>query len=136
MRFIDNNGQVFSMQSFSEFPIGYEFEQTPYIFWIDNVYSEKLSVNNYYLLPIRILVKEVFENNSLKTPIIDISLDSDIFKLYCPTSELGEEITNNDLVSNINDISKLNHISGIRVSADEDVLDIFSIYTFYVICNS
>ena len=136
MRFIDNNGQVFSMQSFSEFPIGYEFEQTPYIFWIDNVYSEKLSVNNYYLLPIRILVKEVFENNSLKTPIIDISLDSDIFKLYCPTSELGEEITNNDLVSNINDISKLNHISGIRVSADEDVLDTFSIYTFYVICNS
>lgn len=136
MRFIDNNGQVFSMQSFSEFPIGYEFEQTPYIFWIDNVYTEKLSVNNFYILPIRIFVKEVFENNEIKTPIIDISLDSDIFKLYCPTTELGELISNNDLVKNINDISKLNHISGIYVSADEEVTDTFSIYTFYVVCNS
>lgn len=138
MRFIDNIGHIFSMQSYSELPIGYEYEQTPYIFWIDNEYSQKLSINNYYLLPVRFLVKSNFfevENNIV--PSINISVKSDIFKLYCPDGELGNAaITENDMVNEITDINKLNCISGLTTLNPNGDTDEYSIYTFYVIASA
>ena len=55
MKFIDNTGHIFEMKSYSEYPVGYEYETTPYIFWLNSEYSNKLSVRNYYVLPIRTL---------------------------------------------------------------------------------
>ena len=59
MQFIDHTGHIFSMPSYSMNPIGYEYEETNYIFWIDSEYSSKLSVDTYYMKPIRVLVKYV-----------------------------------------------------------------------------
>ena len=47
MDFLDNSGHIFSLQSFYEEPIGYEFEETKYIFWIDSANTNYLSINNY-----------------------------------------------------------------------------------------
>ena len=127
MRFIDNTGHIFSMQSFTGLPIGYEYEQTPYIFWIDNEYSQKLSVNNYYLLPIRILMKEEITD-------IHISVNSDVFKLYCPDNNLGENsIELSALLSEITDINKLNQLHELSVDGDSSQ---YSLYTFYIIANT
>ena len=51
MEFVDNTGHIFSLKSYSEKPIGYEYEENSYIFWIDSNTS-KLSINNYYSRPI------------------------------------------------------------------------------------
>ena len=150
MRFIDNTGHIFSVRSYSEFPIGYEYEQTPYIFWIDSEYSKKLSVNNYYILPIRFVVKNDFilnsdENNIYNTKGeiigkktgIKITINSDVFKLYCPIGNLGDtDITNDDLVNEINDITKLNCIENIGEAFNGYNITSFNIYTFYIIANS
>ena len=105
MIFIDHTGHTFEMQSYSEKPIGYEFETTPYIFWMNTEYSNKLSVNNYYTIPIRFaLDKRVSE--------ISINIDSEVYKLSRVSNITNNlEISEDDLVSNISlsDISVLNN---------------------------
>ena len=56
MQFIDHTGHIFSMPSYNNKPIGYEFEETDYVFWMNTEYSWKLSVDTYYMKPIRALV--------------------------------------------------------------------------------
>ena len=73
MLFLDNNAHIFEIYSYSEIPVGYEYETTPYIFWLDDDYSNSLSVNNYYTIPIRILTDKNIVNISVK-------LESDIYK--------------------------------------------------------
>lgn len=137
MRFIDTTGHIFSMKSYKEMPLGYEYEQTPYIFWIDGEYSQKLSVNNYYILPVRVLVKQVFYNDIKQDVKLKINVTSDVFKLYCPEGELGEkEITLNELVSEITDINKLNCITDLTFVNAEDYDPKFDVYTFYVVANT
>lgn len=67
MEFIDHTGHVFSLPSYSDEPIGYEYNETKYIFWFNNEYGYDLSVSNYYFKPIRVLV-----------PIADGTEESDI----------------------------------------------------------
>ena len=52
MEFVDNTGHIFSLPSYNEKPIGYEYEEYSYVFWIDANNTSKLSVNNYYSKPI------------------------------------------------------------------------------------
>lgn len=56
MEFVDNSGHIFSLPSYNKQPIGYEFEETPYIFWFNNN-GLNLSVGNYYLQTINLLIE-------------------------------------------------------------------------------
>lgn len=88
MEFIDHTGHIFSQKSYDEKPIGYEFEQNKYIFWVDNEYSTNLSVNTYYVKPIRLLLKKGVK-------AISINLESSIFSLI--SSKKIQENIDNDL---------------------------------------
>ena len=52
MDFINNTGHIFSLPSYKEKPIGYEYEEYSYIFWFDSLNASKLSINNCYIKPI------------------------------------------------------------------------------------
>ena len=69
MDFIDHTGHIFNQQSFNEKPTGYEYEENRYIFWFDTEYGYKLSVNNYYFKPIRILYPIVSQTDDINVSI-------------------------------------------------------------------
>ena len=80
MNFIDHTGHIFSLPSYSNFPAGYEYDEQPYIFWLNE--SNKLSVNNYYIKPIRILLDEnLNENEELMEKIGSIITIAFIFSI-------------------------------------------------------
>ena len=56
MRFIDHTGHIFEQDSYNQMPIGYDLEQNKYIFWVDDELSGKLSIDCYYIKPVRILI--------------------------------------------------------------------------------
>lgn len=139
MRFIDNTGHIFSMKSFEDFPLGYEYEQTPYIFWIDGEYSQKLSVNNYYILPVRVLVKQIDHNDVVQPVKIRVNVTSDVFKIYCPDGEFGDkDIELSELVSDIVYDEQLGKtpLNVIRDLKPMGYAALFDAYTFYVVAKS
>ena len=79
MNFIDHTGHIFSLPSYSNFPAGYEYDEQPYIFWLNE--SNKLSVNNYYIKPIRILLDEKYVINNNSRIELRIKLESNNYKL-------------------------------------------------------
>ena len=118
MNFIDEQGYVFDIKSFDHNPIGYAFETLPYVFWIDKQYSHKLSINNYYIQPIRILA-----NNGIKD--ISISIDSDVYSLVGtvqPDSNWNIELSTSSFKKH------LSMSDFITISDDENTL-----LSFYVI---
>ena len=56
MNFLDRSGHIFNLPSYTYEPIGHEFEENDYIFWIDNCKMNKLSINNYYVRTIYLVV--------------------------------------------------------------------------------
>ena len=54
MEFIDHNGHIFSLPSYKTYPVGYEYDEQPYIFWLND--TKKLSTDNYYIKPIRFII--------------------------------------------------------------------------------
>lgn len=115
MEFVDNTGHIFSLKSYDEKPIGYEYEETPYIFWIDSDTS-KLSVNNYYARPIYALYRlnENYDIENLQddenSPIkISIEIEkSNVYKLIA--SKKLNEYLESDSYTNLNDYIDLNNI--------------------------
>jgi hypothetical protein len=73
MNFIDNYGHLFTLPSYSINPIGYEYEENPYIFWVDNNENNRLSINNYYIKVINLLLDKKPKTN------IEITSKSNIF---------------------------------------------------------
>ena len=85
MNFIDRTGHIFSLTHYDQYPIGYEYQETPYIFWFDSENSSKLSVNNYYFKPIRVVTKvkendKVHVNIKIENSNIFHIIDSDIIE--------------------------------------------------------
>ena len=123
MQFIDNTGHIFEMQSYSEYPIGFEYETTPYIFWLNSEYSNKLSVRNYYVLPVRMLFESTNNVKFLEIKNIESNIYSfgniDSENIEIKESELKKEI-------NLDDVYFLNGIKG------KNSLFKFNIGTFYV----
>ncbi len=77
MEFIDHTGHIFSLTSFDVYPTGYEYETFEYIFYLEDEYTHRLSVNNFYIKPIRALLhKSDGELTSLS-----ITVDSTVFKI-------------------------------------------------------
>ena len=52
MEFIDHTGHIFSLPDYSQFPVGYEYSENPYVFWLSDNYSSQLSVDCFYIKPI------------------------------------------------------------------------------------
>lgn len=117
MEFINNTGHIFSLPSFNEKPIGYEYEEYSYVFWIDTKNS-RLSVNNYYSKPIYALYQLqsdiVFNNGQIKNidDTIEIEIyfkDTNVFSLIS-SKKMNEYILSNkynDLTDYI-DLDNLN----------------------------
>ena len=102
MEFINNTGHIFSLPSFNEKPIGYEYEEYSYVFWIDTENS-RLSVNNYYSKPIYALYQLqsdiVFNNGQIKN--IDDTIEIEIyFKDTNVFSLISSEKMNEYILSN------------------------------------
>ena len=77
MEFIDNTGHIFSLTSFDSYPTGYEYETFDYVFYLEDEYVRRLSVNNFYIKPIRALLHK--DSGSLSS--LSIKIDSGVFKL-------------------------------------------------------
>lgn len=77
MNFLDHTGHIFSLQSYESFPSGYEYDEQPYIFWIND--NRKLSIKNYYIKPIRFVLNSDFPINELLT--LKVNINSNYFKL-------------------------------------------------------
>ena len=100
MEFLNNSGHIFSLTSYDSEPIGYEYDETPYIFWINNKDDgQLLSIKNYYTKVINVL----FEINQDITNVniddilnIDVKLDSTIFS-FIPANLLQEQILKGDI---------------------------------------
>lgn len=133
MNFIDHTGHIFYMDTYPTFPVGYEYEKTPYIFWFDADYSKKLSVNNYYVLPIRIALAK---KNDVLLNDMTISIESEYFKLYKGPISDNLRINETDLVNTIR-LSDLQKIEGLVGEAnDSDIVEEFSMLSFYVFAYS
>lgn len=91
MEFIDNVGHVFSLKSYEDNPIGEKYNEQDYIFWIK---EDQISINNYYILPIKFLVDlDTFKITNEEDFKISIESDSLFFKLIgCKT--IQEKIEN------------------------------------------
>ena len=104
MKFLDNSGHIFSLTSYDVEPIGYEYDDVPYVFWInDNNDNTNLSINNYYARVINILYEvdmDINENVNIDDFLnIDITIDSNIFG-FIPANLLQKQV----LLGNIKNI--------------------------------
>lgn len=126
MKFADNGGHIFELKSYSKLPIGYEYETTPYVFWFNNEYGSTLSINNYYVLPIRIVTGK-------KTTSIELSIESNIFKFYDAKFEQSENLEINE--SDFTDHLVLGEDNRIKVTIDDKQTE-YHLYTFYVFAYS
>ena len=126
MKFVDNGGHIFELKSYSKLPIGYEYETTPYVFWFNNEYGSTLSINNYYVLPIRIVT-------GTNTTSIELSIESNIFKFYDAKFEQSEilEINESDFTNHL----VLDKDNRIKVTIDDKQTE-YHLYTFYVFAYS
>ena len=98
MEFIDNSGHIFSLPSYNENPIGYEYDEQPYIFWLSNDDYERLSINNYYIKPIYLLYHieenvESIEDIKDKMNIEIYFNNTSIYKLLSPIN-IQDKISN------------------------------------------
>ena len=117
MEFVDNTGHIFSLKSYTEKPIGYEYEESQYIFWLDSSTTSKLSINNYYSRPIYALymLNKDYDTNNLQddemSPIqISIEIEnSNIYKLIASKS-LNSYILS-DKYNDLNDYIDLENLS-------------------------
>ena len=83
MEFVDNTGHIFSLPSFNQKPIGYEYEENDYVFWLNDKLEYRLSINNYYVKPIYF----IYQNNHPEDLDIKIYFNnSNVFKLLSPIS--------------------------------------------------
>ena len=164
MQFIDHTGHIFSMPSYANKPIGYEFDETDYVFWINTEYSWKLSVGTYYMKPIRVLFTPV---NGYQNILVSISSDKfwligskDIDLALAKSSEKNHAIIDETSLSKTLNIGNICIINGIEIDTNDvetqhenangnedenansnedknaNANEQFSLATFYVVCNS
>ena len=99
MEFLDRTGHIFSIDSYSSYPVGYEYQESDYIFWFNSEVSGKLSVDNYYFKPIRIAYR--VENHSSSNVKISLK-DSEKFFLI-GSKFINEKLLSSNIDKDIND---------------------------------
>jgi hypothetical protein len=121
MEFVDNTGHVFSLPSFNEKPIGYEYEENEYVFWLNDRLEHRLSINNYYVKPIYF----IYETSNPDDLEIKIYFNnSNIFKLLSPIS-IQEKISS---LESLDDFIKFDSDSDI-IKSELDNYDLYAIST-------
>lgn len=80
MEFIDHTGHIFSLPSYDKYPTGYEYETFTYMFRLEDEYVKRLSVDNYYIKPVRALISKAKCPDSSGLAL-DITVDSSVYKL-------------------------------------------------------
>lgn len=95
MNFVDRTGHLFNLPSYNDYPIGYEYQEYPYVFWIESDNSQKLSIDNYYFKPIRIVTKVEEETYNIKIMLENSN------KFYLVDSDIIDNKLLN--INNIND---------------------------------
>lgn len=98
MDFLDKTGHIFTLDSYENYPIGYEFQENDYIFWFDTENGYKLSIDNYYFKSIR-LITRIYDKDDIN---ISISL-KDSNKFYLIGSKFIEDKIYNQNIQNVND---------------------------------
>lgn len=131
MEFIDHTGHIFSLASFDAYPTGYEYETFGYIFYLDDEYTRRLSVNNYYIKPIRVLLHK--SDGDLTELSIDV--DSSVFKLI-GSKTIQEKIEHGgfNIEFEENDEVFKSELTLDDINIIDDDADI--LITFYVIGNA
>ena len=133
MEFIDHTGHFFTQKSYNEYPTAYEFETLPYVFWLNAQYTKNLSIDNYYMLPIRPLIEKE-RYGEIKS--ISIKSQSNIFKLVASQriqDKLNEKKSLTiELSENSNDLKDELDKDDILLIED----DKFIMLPFYIIGNS
>ena len=135
MEFIDNTGHIFSLPSFEQKPIGYEYEERDYIFWILPDSYNFLSVNNYYAKTINVLINLSNFGLNIDNKVddnlnIEVSLSSKVYKFANPTY-LQESICSNSSLLDIVDIS--DHCSDTLTNDDIFLVKTSDNYSTYAI---
>lgn len=128
MEFIDKTGHIFSLQSFDSYPTGYEYETFDYIFYLEDEYVKRLSVNNFYIKPIRCLI----DKNNGKLTSLSINIDSGVFKLIGSKTiqqQTAKGIFNIEFDENDSEFNTSLTLDDIYVIED----DSSTLITFYVI---
>ena len=116
MQFIDHTGHIFSLPSYKSNPIGYEYDMNEYIFWVDSEYGCKLSIDNVYIKPIRILSDTPAKN-------ISVHIESNVFKLL-GSSKIHENM------EKLDKLGKLHNYNDYIVLDDSDFLTSLSTQDF------
>ena len=135
MEFIDKTGHIFSQKSYNELPIGYNYETNNYIFWFnDEISINKLSIDTYYIIPIRPILKK--KQNSIES--IEIIAESDIYYLLSSAS-IQQQLSNNgninksiEFIEGSSDFKSKLTINDICIVSDEE----YTMIPFYVIANA
>ena len=99
MEFIDSTGHVFSLPTYNDKPVIYEYKENDYIFWLSN---DKVSINNYFIKPIRFIIpiEEIFNDNELIEEFnINVKIESQFYRLIGPKT-IQEKL---EKVNNINE---------------------------------
>ena len=132
MYFLDNSGHTFTLTSYKKKPIGYEYEENPYVFWInDTTDCQNLSINNYYARSINILYEiedniDIFsENNISDLYDINITIDSKIFS-FIKANSFQEKIYNINSITDTIDISTISHTYNSETGQLEPILNLSS----------
>ena len=81
MEFIDHTGHIFSQPSYKTYPTGYEYETFKYIFYLEDEYARRLSINEWYIRPIRLLIHKC--DGDIAS--LSANIDSTVFKLLSPS---------------------------------------------------
>jgi len=132
MDFINNTGHIFSLPSYKEKPIGYEYEEYSYIFWFESLNSSYLSINNCYIKPIYMLYDITGYSNDNLNDILSIEIyfdKSNVYKLVSP-------IKMQDAINNAKDLHEYINLNNLEDNDTEFIKskltenDIYSIKTF------
>ena len=123
MNFIENTGHTFTLKSYNQNPIGYEYENMPYIFWMDSDKTKRLSINNYYVRIINMMVP--IQKEDLSGIGIEIECASNIYKLIS-TQHIQDAINTNISIDKIfcNKITLSKNDDLVQRLTDDDLIGV------------
>lgn len=139
MEFIDHTGHIFSIPSYSEKPVGYQYDVNKYIFWINNPYNtHKLSVGQWYIESIRPVV-DLYDHN-IESVEIKIH-DSSIYYLIGPNMIQEQLEKNKSVIDAIeldpDDFKKTLENDDLQnIIIEKEHNSIYNIIPFYIACKN
>lgn len=129
MEFIDSTGHIFSLPSYEDNPINLEYVEGDYIFWLKD---SSVSINNYYIKPVRFLLDEkiikdsidINDNNEILSSFsLEVSNSSQFYKLISP-KYLQSQLEQSDNISKPIGLDKSQFVN--KLTLDDFYFDIES----------